>query len=149
MALHAYRFFSNNCREAMTRYQEVFGGRLDIMSFADMPPGQDAPDDVDADLVMHAALVFADGDMLMASDDPTGDGGPVTGVSLHYTADSIRDAERIFEALADAGSVEMPLEEVFWALRFGSCTDRFGTSWMISVDHPSDPTIVVDQTAGL
>lgn len=140
MALHAYRFFSNDCREAMTRYQEVFGGQLDVMSFADMPPGEDAPGDIDADLVMHAALVFADGDMLMASDDPTGDGGPVAGVSLHYTAGSIADAERIFGALAEGGSVDMPLEEVFWALRFGSCTDRFGTSWMISVDHPADST---------
>lgn len=135
MALHAYRFFSNNCREAMTRYQEVFGGQLDVMSFADMPPGEDGPQEVDPDLVMHAALVFGDGDMLMASDDPSGDGGPVTGVSLHWSADSIDDAERIFEALTDGGSVEMPLEEVFWAKRFGSCTDRFGTSWMISVDQ--------------
>lgn len=138
MALHSYRFFSNNCREAMTRYQEVFGGRLDVMSFADMPPGEDAPPDVDPDLVMHAALIFDDGDMLMASDDPSGDGGPVKGVSLHYTAESIDAAQRIFDGLADGGTVEMPLEEVFWALRFGSVVDRFGTSWMISVDHPAE-----------
>ena len=42
MRLHAYRFFSNNCREAMTRYQEIFGGELTVMGFGDMPPGEEA-----------------------------------------------------------------------------------------------------------
>ena len=136
MAIHAYRFFSNNCREAMTRYQEIFGGQLDVMMGSDMPPGEDSGG-FPADAVMHAALTLDDGGLLMASDDPFGGGGPVTGVSLHYTAATVEDAERIFGELADGGSVGMPLEEVFWALRFGSCADRFGTSWMISVDHPT------------
>jgi PhnB protein len=136
MALHAYRFFSSNCREAMTRYHDVFGGRLELMTFGQLPPGEDSPEGIDPDLVMHAALMFPDGDMLMASDDPSGDGGPVKGVSIHYTAASIPEAERVFGQLAEGGTVEMPLEETFWALRFGSCVDRFGTSWMISVDHP-------------
>lgn len=137
MTLHAYRFFSNNCREAMTRYQEVFGGQLDLMTFADMPPGEDASPDIDPNLVMHAALTFPDGAMLMASDDPSGDGGPVKGVAIHYTASSADDGERIFGQLADGGEVEMPYAEVFWAPRFGSCVDRFGTSWMVSIDAPS------------
>jgi PhnB protein len=137
MAIEAYRFFSNNCREAMTYYQGVLGGELSVMSFADLPPGEDQPEGVDPNLVMHAALVFSDGDMLMASDDPSGDGGPVKGVSLHYTAASVEEAERIYAALSQGGSADMPLEEVFWALRFGSCTDKFGTAWMISVDHTS------------
>ena len=136
MAIHAYRFFSNNCREAMTRYQEIFGGQLNVMMGSDMPPGEDSGD-FPADAVMHAALTLDDGGLLMASDDPSGDGGPVAGVSLHYTAATVADAERIFGELADGGSVDMPLEEVFWAQRFGSCADRFGTSWMISVDHPA------------
>lgn len=136
MAIHAYRFFSNNCREAMTRYQEILGGDLEVMSGGDMPPGEEMPDDFPPDAVMHASITLPDGGLLMASDDPSGDGGPVKGVSLYYTAESVDDAERIFGELADGGSVDMPLEEVFWALRFGSCTDRFGTSWMIGVDHP-------------
>lgn len=138
MALLAYRFFSNNCGEAMARYQQVFGGELEVMTFGDMPPGEDAPPDIDPSMVMHAALTFPDGGMLMASDDPTGDGGPVKGVSLHYTAATVTDAERVFAELCDGGEVVMPLEEVFWATRFGACTDRFGTAWMISVDPPAD-----------
>ena len=137
MRLHAYRFFSNNCREAMTRYQEIFGGKLDVMGFGDMPPGEQAPPDVDENLVMHASLVLPDGDTLLASDDPSGDGGPVKGVSISYTAATIDDCERIFGALSDGGSVDMPLAEAFWSPRFGMCTDRYGTAWMVSVDSAS------------
>jgi len=136
MAIHAYRFFSNTCREAMTRYQEILGGELEVMGFADMPPGEAGPEGIDPNLVMHAALMLPGGGMLMASDDPSGDGGPAKGVSLHYTAATVEDGERIFGQLADGGVVEMPYTEVFWALRFGGCVDRFGTSWMVSVDHP-------------
>lgn len=137
MSLHAYRFFSNDCRQAMTRYQEIFGGELQIMGFGDMPPGEDVPEGIDPNMVMHAALTFPDGDTLLASDDPTGDGGPVAGVSISYTAATIEDCNRIFEQLSDGGEVGMPLEEAFWSPLFGMCTDRFGTPWMVSVDHPS------------
>jgi PhnB protein len=137
MTLHAYRFFSNTCREAMEFYRDVFGGSLEVMTFADLPPDEASPEGIDADLVMHASLVFPDGAMLMASDDPSGDGGPAKGVSIHYSASGVDEGQRIFDRLADGGEVGMPFEEVFWALRFGDCTDRFGTSWMISVDHPA------------
>lgn len=135
--IHPYRFFSGTCREAMTWYQQVIGGELDIMGIGDLPPGEEPFEGADPETVMHAALTFPDGTMLMASDDPTGDGGPANGVSLHLTVAGIDDGARIFAALCDDGEVEMPFEEVFWALRFGACTDRFGTSWMVSVDHPS------------
>jgi PhnB protein len=42
------------------------------------------------------------------------------------------EAERIFEALAENGAVHMPLQETFWAARFGMLVDRFGTPWMIN-----------------
>lgn len=136
MTLHAYRFFSGTCREAMTQYQAIFGGTLDVMTFAEVPPGESGMEGVDPSMVMHAALQFPDGSMLMASDDPTGDGGPVKGVSLHHGAATVEDGERIFDELGRGGEVQMPFEPTFWAQRFGACVDRFGTSWMISVDHP-------------
>lgn len=137
MSLHPYRFFSNDCRAAMDYYHDVFGGTLDIMSFADLPPGEEGGEGVDPDLVMHAALTFPDGSLLMASDDPSGDGGSVTGVAIHHTAADVDAGQRIFDRLADGGEIGMPFEEVFWAQRFGMCVDRFGTPWMISVDHPT------------
>ena len=135
MTLHAYRFFSNDCREAMTRYQEIFGGDLVVLGFGDVPPGEEVPEGIDPNLVMHAALTFPDGDMLLASDDPSGDGGPVKGVSISYNAPTIDECTRIFEQLSDGGSIDMPLEQTFWSPLFGGCVDRFGTAWMVSVDH--------------
>ncbi len=54
-------------------------------------------------------------------------------VSLHVKTED--EAERIFKALAEGGTVTMPLEKTFWAARFGMLTDRYGTPWMINCDQ--------------
>ena len=46
------------------------------------------------------------------------------------------EAERVFRALADNGTVTMPLQETFWAKRCGMCTDRFGIPWMVNCAKP-------------
>ncbi len=139
MSLHPYLFFTNNARAAMTRYQEILGGKLDIMGVGDMPPGEAdgmpfaAPDG----MVIHAALTFGDGDLLLASDDPTGDGQGVKGAALNITLDDADEARRLFDAFAEGGEVQMPLGETFWSPLFGTCIDRFGVSWMVNVEDPS------------
>jgi PhnB protein len=139
MSLHPYLFFTDTCREAMTRYQEVLGGELEIMSLADMPAGEEPPPgETDPDMVIHAALTFGDGDLLMASDDPTGDGAGVKGAALSISADDEAEARRIFDALSEGGEVFMPLEATFWSPLFGSFADRFGVSWMVGLD--GEPT---------
>ena len=137
MAFHPYLNFGGNCREAFTRYQEIFGGDLVLMPMSDMPSDQPLPPD-QADLIMHAALAF-DGHLLMASDAPAGEFDGVRGMHVNYTLADVAEAERVFEALADGGEVTMPLAETFWAPRFGMCVDRFGTPWMINVQGP-EPT---------
>ncbi len=138
MAFHPYLNFGGNCREAFTRYQEIFGGELVLLSMSDMPPDEPAPAD-QADLVMHAALTF-EGHLLMASDDPTGNFGGVQGMYVNYTVPEVGEAERVFEALADGGEVMMPLAETFWSPRFGMCVDRFGTPWMVNAEAPAQPS---------
>lgn len=133
MTIHAYRFFTDNCREAMTRYQEILGGQLDIMSASDLPAGEETPFEAPADLVIHAALTFGDGDLLMASDDPSGDGSGVKGACLNLTLTDPGEARRLFDALAEGGSIDMALGETFWSPLFGSCVDRFGVAWMVNV----------------
>lgn len=133
MILHPYLFFTNTTRQAMTFYQDVLGGELDIMGADDAPHGDNWPAAVPPDFVVHAALVFSDGSMIMASDDPTGDGGGVRGAALHLTFDTEAEVRRVFEAFTDGGEVTMPLEPTFWAPLFGAVTDRFGVSWMISL----------------
>ena len=129
MAFSPYLAFAGNCREAFTRYQEIFGGELTIMNMSDVPDGE-APGGA-PDMVIHAALTFGD-DLLMASDDPTTDDfGPVRGMMVSYDAADVDDAKRVFDALSDGGDVTQPLEPTFFSQAFGMCTDRFGTPWMI------------------
>ena len=42
----------------------------------------------------------------------------------------------IFHALAENGTVTMPIAETFWAVRFGMLTDQFGTPWLINCEKP-------------
>jgi PhnB protein len=41
----------------------------------------------------------------------------------------------VFPLLGDGGRITMPLQQTFWAQRFGAVTDRFGTPWMITGGH--------------
>jgi PhnB protein len=131
MSFSPYLFFVGTCREAMTAYQGIFGGQLEIMTAADMP---DAPDGVPADAIMHAALTLGDG-LLMASDDPTAtEAGPKTGITVSYSAADADDAARVFEALAADGEVQVPMGPTSWSPAFGMCIDRFGTPWMVGAN---------------
>jgi PhnB protein len=138
MAYRPYLFFGGNCREAFTRYQEIFGGELTLLTMKDVP-GEEPPADK-ADLIIHAALVVGD-DVLMASDDPMSeDFGPVNGMMVSYDAADVDNANRVFDALAEGGTVTQKLEPTFFSEAFGMCVDRFGTPWMIvgpQIEPPS------------
>ena len=137
MAFRPYLFFGGNCREAFTRYQEIFGGDLTVIAMKDVP-GQEPPAGK-ADLVIHAALTVGE-DLLMASDDPMSeDFGPVQGMMVSYDATDVDDATRVFEALAEGGRVTQKLEPTFFSPAFGMCTDRFGTPWMIVAAQEQPP----------
>ncbi len=138
MAFHPYLFFGGNCREAFTRFQEIFGGELVLLRMADMPSEEQMPG-ASPDLIMHAALM-SDGNLLMASDDPaTDDFGPVRGMQVNYTVAGVDEAKRVFEALAHGGEVTLPIGETSWSPMFGMCVDRFGTPWMIGAEAPAEP----------
>ena len=129
MAFRPYLFFGGNCREAFTRYQVIYGGELTVMAMKDVP-GADPPAGKE-DLVIHAALTIGE-NLLMASDDPMSeDFGPVQGMMVSYDASDAGDAERVFDALAEGGTVTQKLEPTFFSPAFGMCTDRFGTPWMV------------------
>jgi PhnB protein len=129
MAFRPYLFFGGNCRDALTRYQEIFGGELTLLTMKDVP-GEEPPADK-ADLIIHAALMVGD-ELLMASDDPmSADFGPVQGIMVSYDAPDVAEANRVFDALAEGGAVTQALIPTFFSEAFGMCTDRFGTPWMI------------------
>jgi PhnB protein len=130
MTITPYLFFSGDCAEAFARYHQIFGGELEVMTHAQLPEGAEPMPGAEPHHVMHAALIF-DGDMIYGSDDPTGDGGPKTGVGVTYTAPDIDTAKQVFEALADGGEITMPFEATFFSKGFGACNDRFGVPWMV------------------
>lgn len=134
MAFHPYLMFSGNCRQALTRYQEIFGGELSIMAMSDMPPGAGEVPAEQADLVMHATLIVGDS-LLMGSDDPTGGSTGIQGMSVSHSTPDADQARRVFDLLAEGGQVTMPMDATFWSPAFGMCVDRFGVPWMIDAEH--------------
>lgn len=132
-SFNAYLFFDGNAAQAMPFYKSVLGGKLEVMTYAQMPGAEaDKLSATSAARVMHACLTFDHG-VLMASDDM--EGKPydrMQGFSLTLNYDEVPEAERVFNALAEGGTVTMPLAKTFWAERFGMCKDRFGTPWMVN-----------------
>ena len=135
MAFHPYLAFAGNCREAFTRYQQIFGGELVLLTMADTPAEAGGPPEgAAADAIMHAALTNGD-NLLMGADDPSGGfNGNVSGMCVNWSTADTGEAKRVFDALAEGGQMQMPLGETFFSPAFGMCTDRFGTPWMISTD---------------
>lgn len=138
MAFHPYLAFAGNCREAFTRYQEVFGGELVLLPLGEMPADDGPPPEgMGADQIGHAALMVGD-ELLMGADAPAGalDGG-VRGICVNRSMASQDEAARVFDALAEGGEVQMPLTPTFFSPAFGMCTDRFGIPWMLMVEDPN------------
>jgi len=138
MAFRPYLAFDGDCRSAFTRYQEIFGGDVVILGLSDMPADAgDPPPDVSKDAVMHAALMAGD-QLLMGADDMSGSfDGNVNGMCVNWSAPDPGEAKRVFDALAEGGTVQMPMGETFFSPAYGMCTDRFGIPWMIMVDQPA------------
>ncbi|OZB59336.1 MAG: hypothetical protein B7X39_10945 [Lysobacterales bacterium 14-68-21] len=133
MQLIAYLNFPGNAREAMDFYAAALGGKVTMrFTYGESPmAGQMA--EADRDKVMHSQ-VEADGAVLMGADGPPPhEAGSTT---LNIMPDTPEVAERLFEALSADGEVTMPLEETFWAHRFGALTDKFGKRWMVNCLKP-------------
>ena len=131
MSFSPYLFFSGgDCSAAFMRYQEIFGGDVQVMKVGDAPEGERMPG-ADPEMIMHASLTVGSA-VLMGSDDPTGDGGPKLGSAVSFTAGTAAEAQQVFGALSEGGEITMPYSETFWSKGFGMCTDKFGVPWMIS-----------------
>jgi PhnB protein len=134
-----YLNFGRNTEEAFQLYKSIFGGEFigSINRFGDMPPNPSQPPMSDADkkLVMHIELAVTGGHVLMGTDAPESMGFKVNignNVYLNLEPDTRAEAERLFKALSQEGSVEMPLQDMFWGAYFGSCKDKFGVQWMVN-----------------
>ncbi|ODR99503.1 hypothetical protein AUC68_04025 [Methyloceanibacter methanicus] len=135
MRLNPYLNFPGTCREAFTAYQKILGGDIvAMMTFAEMPGDYTPPPEL-KDMIAHARLAIGD-QVLMASDAGPDHYKPMQGTSVTLNIDDPDEAERTYATLAEGGAAEMPLQETFWAFKFGTLTDRFGTRWMINCMKP-------------
>lgn len=85
--------------------------------------------------ILHATLSVGD-DLLQGADAPPNHYQKPQGFSVSISMKDPAEADRVFHALAENGSVQMPIQETFWAIRFGMVTDRFGIPWMINCEKP-------------
>ena len=136
MKLNPYLNFGGTCREAFQVYEKLLGGKITALhTFGEAPADMPMPPDW-RDKVMHAALTFGD-NVLMASDAPPGRHEKMQGVSVSLNVDTPEEAERIWKGLEQGSQIIMPLQQTFFAQRFGMMTDRFGTPWMINCANKS------------
>ena len=130
-----YLFFRGRCEEAIAYYKAKLGAEvLMMMRFKDSPepppPGKVAP--AHDDKIMHATLRINGADIMMSDGMRT---GPLDFqcMSLSLSVPNEAEAERLFNAWAADGTVQMPMGKTFFAARFGAVADKFGVSWMVIV----------------
>jgi PhnB protein len=130
MNMNPYLFFDGQCEEAFKFYAECLGGKVVAsMKYGDAGNCESLGPEA-RDRIMHTAIALGDR-MLMASDCPPGQYQKPQGLSIAIDFDTPDEAERVFKALSEKGQISMPMNETFWAEKFGMATDRFGTPWMV------------------
>lgn len=132
MQLHTHLSFDGNCREAFEFYQRHLGGEITaMMTWADAPFADEVAPAIH-DRIMHACLTFGEHALLGTDATEQNPYEEIKGVCVVINNPDPEEADRVFQALSEDGRVNMPMEETFWARRFGMTTDRYGVSWMIN-----------------
>ena len=133
MQLNPYLNFDGQCEAAFRFYERCLGGKIIAMhNHGDSPMADKLPPEWHKK-ILHAHLTVGDY-VLMGSDVPPSYFEQPKGFSVSIVIDNPADAERIFQALAENGTVSMPIQQTFWAYRFGMLVDQFGIPWMINCE---------------
>ncbi|MBD2259359.1 VOC family protein [Pseudanabaena sp. FACHB-2040] len=133
MQVNPYLMFDGQCEAAFKFYHQVLGGELgEMLTFAGSPAEAEVPSEF-GNKIMHTQLTLGDW-AIMGSDCSPGQYDAPKGFSVSLQIPDPDKAEHIFQALAEGGSIQMPLEETFWAKRFGMAVDKFGIPWMINCE---------------
>lgn len=138
-SVSTYLNFDRRTEDAFEFYRAVFRSEFagPVMRMGDAPgcPGAPALAEADRRLVMHVALPILGGHLLMGTDVPERPGYRLVqgnNVYINLEPDTRAETERLFSALAEGGSVESPLQDMFWGDYWGCLADRFGTRWMFN-----------------
>lgn len=134
--LNSYISFDGNAKEAGEFYQSIFGGALEVSTFADFASSEMPVTDKDKDKIMHAYLKGENDIELMLSDTPEGmpyESG--TRITLALNGDDEDILRGYWDKLAEGGQITAPLEKSFWNSTFGMLTDKFGVNWMVDIGN--------------
>lgn len=138
MKVRTYLNYGGNCAEAFRFYEKHLGAKIGMLMTHDQMPGATNVPPEQAKAVLHASLTLGD-TQLMASDVPRDRFQPMRSVYICLNVDSDAEAERIYKLLTEGGEIFMPMQETFFAHRYGQFRDRFGTSWMVIHEKPMGP----------
>ena len=120
MQLNPYLTFDGQCEAAIKFYAKVLGGKIEaMMTYGGSP---------------MAEQTRSEWRNKRASDAPPDRYEAMKGIMVTLGIDDPAEAERIFHVLSENGTVQMPIQETFWARRFGMLVDQFGTPWMVSCE---------------
>ena len=135
MQVSPYLSFNGQCEAAFTLYERCLGAALGpIFRYGGSPMADQVPPDWQ-DKIMHGSVTIA-GQVLMGGDVTPDRYEDPKGFNLSIQIGDTSEAERIFDALSEDGTIVMPLEKTFWAARFGMVVDRFGIPWLINCEEP-------------
>jgi PhnB protein len=134
MDLNPYLTFNGHCEAAFKFYEKCLGGKIEMLLTHGETPMADQVPAQWRNKIMHARLTVG-GRVLMGSDAPPEHYEKPQGFSVSFSVTDPAEAERIFKALAENGTVRMPMQQTFWALRFGMLLDQFGVPWMINCEQ--------------
>jgi PhnB protein len=133
MQLNPYLFFTGQCEAAFKFYEKVLGGKIEgMLTHAGTPAEEHVPAEW-RDKIMHARMTIGDS-VLMASDAPPDHSEKPGGFSVSLQFKDPAEAERVFNALGENGTMRMPFAKTFWSPGFGMLVDQFGIPWMVNCE---------------
>lgn len=132
--IQPYLFFGGKCAAALDYYTKHLGAEVIMMMHYEESPEPPPPGMVPdgwGDKIMHAS--FRIGSSVLMGSDGCDEGPSKNSHCMSLTMPDEAEAGHAFAALADGGSIGMPLNKTFWSPCFGMVTDAFGIHWMVTV----------------
>jgi PhnB protein len=117
MRVEPYVYFQGRCEQALEFYRGAIGAEATVVARF-------------GDKVGHAEVRIGD-TVVLASDGQGAGPAEFSGFSLSLTGSDDAEAERLFAALSDGGTVQVPMAPTPFASRLGLVADKFGVPWLV------------------
>jgi PhnB protein len=127
-----YLSFDGNCEAAFRFYEQRLGAtRGPLFEYGSSPMAAQVPAGWETK-VMHGSITIGALTIMGADTPPGGVYESPRGFQIMLEANDPGETERLFAALAENATIQMPLQETFWSVRFGVLTDKFGIPWTLN-----------------